>query len=336
MRPMRGLDAAPGRPDRRAFLGSIGSGLLASPFTAFAQQPAKVPRIGVLANTDGPPWDGLRQGLRELGHVDGRNIAMEWRWAEGQAERFSDFAIELVQLKVDIIVTSSTQAARAAKKATSSIPIVMAISGSPEKFGLVESLARPGGNITGLSNVAPDLLGLRLQLLKQIAPKISRVAVLLNPASPIEPLALRELQSAAAAVGVEIQSIDVRTPDDYPAAFAAVTANHADALHVFANPVNYKSRQLIADFALRNRLPSSHEERIFVEAGGLLSYAPSYVDMCRRAATYVDKILKGAKPGELPIEQPTRFELVISAKTAKALGLTIPQSLRLRADEVIE
>jgi putative ABC transport system substrate-binding protein len=322
--------------DRRAFISGIGSGLLASPFTALAQQPAKVYRIGVLANTEGPTWDGLRRGLRDLGYVEGRNLAMEWRWAEGRAERFADFAIELAQSKVDLIVTSSNQAALAAKKATSSIPIVMALGANQVKLGLVESLARPGGNITGLSNIAPDLLGKRLELLKEIAPKVARVAVLLNPANPIEPLVFREILTAAAVVGVEVQSIEVLTPDDYPAAFAAVTSSRANALFVYANPVNYKHRQLITDFALTNRLPGVYEERIFIEAGGLLSYAPSFPDMGRRAATYIDKILRGAKPGELPIEQPTKFELVINAKTAKSLGLTIPKSLLLRADEVIE
>jgi len=321
---------------RRAFISGIGSGLLAWPFTTFAQQPAKVYRIGILANTEGPTWDGLRRGLRELGYVEGRNLAMEWRWAEGRAERFADFAVELAQSNVDLIVTSSNQAALAAKKATSSIPIVMALGANQVKLGLVESLARPGGNITGLSNIAPDLLGKRIELLKEIAPKVTRVAVLLNPANPIEPLVFREILTAAAVVGVEVQSIEVSTPDDYPAAFAAVTSSRANALFVYANPVNYKHRQLITDFALTTRLPGVYEERIFIEAGGLLSYAPSFPDMGRRAATYVDKILKGAKPGELPIEQPTKFELVINAKTAKSLGLTIPKSLLLRADEVIQ
>ena len=286
--------------DRRAFISGIGSGLLASPFTTFAQQPAKIYRIGVLANTEGPTWDGLRRGLRELGYVEGRNIAMEWRWAEGRAERFADFAIELAQSKVDLIVTSSNQAALAAKKATSSIPIVMALGANQVKLGLIESLARPGGNITGLSNVAPDLLGKRLELLKEIAPKVARVAVLLNPANPIEPLVFREMLTAAAVVGVEVQSVEVLTPDDYPAAFAAVTSSRANALFVYANPVNYKHRQLITDFALASRLPGVYEERIFIEAGGLLSYAPSFPDMGRRAATYIDKILKGARPGDLP------------------------------------
>ena len=333
---MRTTVARPGRSDRRAFIGSVACGLFASPLSAFAQQATKIHRIGVLANSEGPTWDGLRRGLRELGYVEGRNLAMEWRWAEGRPERFADFAIELAQSKVDLIVTSGNQASLAAKKATSSIPIVMALGANQVKLGLVESLARPGGNITGLSNVASDLLGKRLELLKEIAPKVARVAVLLNPANPTEPLVFREMLTAAAVIGVQMQSIEVLTPEDYPAAFAAATSSRANALFVFANPVNWKHRQLITDFALRNQLPAVYEERIFIEAGGLLSYAPSFPDMGRRAATYVDKILKGAKPGELPIEQPTKFELVINAKTAKALGLTVPKALLLRADEVIE
>ena len=322
--------------DRRTFIGTLAGGLLASPFTTFAQQPTKLPRIGILGNEDTQPWQGFRQGLRDFGYVDGRNVTIESRWSEGKTERLPALAIELVQLKVDVIVASSTQAVRAAKQATSTIPIVMAVSSYPDKIGLVESLARPGANVTGLSNVASEVGGKRLQLLREIAPKVSRVAVLWNPASPVEPLGYREMQAAAAAAGVEIQSIEVRTPDDYSAAFASVTGNRADALYAFGNPVNFKNRQLIADFASKSRLPSIYEERLFVESGGLLSYAPSFTDLFRRASTYVDKILKGAKPADLPVEQPTKFELVINLKTAKVLGLTIPPSLLLRADDVIQ
>ncbi|RZL87708.1 MAG: ABC transporter substrate-binding protein [Variovorax sp.] len=322
--------------DRRAFIGGVAGGLLASPLVTFAQQHTKLPRIGILGSTYGTAWDAFRLGLRELGYVEGRNVTMEWRWAEGKPDRFPELATELVELKVDLIVTSSTQAALAAKQATSSIPIVMTISSYPEKMGLAESLAHPGGNITGFSNIAPELIGKRLELLKAIAPKVSRVAVLWNPASRIEPYGFREVLAGASVVGVEIQSVEVRTPDDYPAAFATVTASRADALHAFGNPVNFKHLQLIADFALRNLLPSSYEERAFVEAGGLLSYAPSFIDLYQRAGSYVDKILKGAKPGDLPIQQPTKFEFVINSKTAKALGLTIARSLLVRADDVIQ
>jgi len=305
--------------DRRAFIGGVAGGLLASPLATFAQQKTKLPRIGILGSTYGTAWDAFRLGLRELGYVEGRNITMEWRWAEGEPNRFPELATELVELKVDLIVTSSTQAALAAKQATSSIPVVMTISSYPEKLGLAESLAHPGGNITGFSNIAPELIGKRLELLKAIAPKVSRVAVLWNPASRIEPYGFREVLAGASVVGV-----------------ATVTASRSDALHAFGNPVNFKHLQLIADFALRNLLPSSYEERAFVEAGGLLSYAPSFIDLHQRAASYVDKILKGAKPGDLPIQQPTKFEFVINSKTAKALGLTIARSLLVRADDVIQ
>ena len=317
--------------DRRKFIGTFAGGILAAPLASFAQQPAKVPRIGIIGGQDSPIWDGLRQGLRELGYVDGRNVTIEGRWSEGKIERLPTLALELVQLKVDIIVAAGTQATRAAKDATSTIPIVMAVSAYPDKIGLVESLARPGGNVTGLSNVSPELFGKRLQLLREIAPKVSRVAVPWFPESPAEALAWRDMLAAGAAAGLEIQSIEMRTSDNYDAAFTAATGSRADALYVSAHPLHTKNRQLIADFALRSRLPSMYEERLFVVAGGLLSYAPSFIEMFRRAATYVDKILKGAKPGDLPIEQPTMFELWINPKTVKLLGLTIPQSLQLQA-----
>ncbi|MET0165331.1 MAG: ABC transporter substrate-binding protein [Vicinamibacterales bacterium] len=321
--------------DRRMFIGTLAGGLLASPFTTLAQQPTKVPRIGILGNEDGPIWDGFRQGMRDLGYVDGRNVAMDWRWAEGRSDRWPALASELVLLKVDIIVASGTQPTRAVKDVTSTIPIVMSLSAYPDKIGLVESLARPGGNVTGLSNVSPDLMGKRFELLKEIAPKVSRVAVLWNPTSPVEPLGFRAVQAAGVATGLDIKSIEVRTPDDYVAAFAAVTASRADALYAFTNVANFKFRQSIVDFALKSRLPDIYEDRPFVESGGLLSYGPSLADMYRRAASYVDKILKGAKPADLPVEQPTKFDLFINPKTAKALGLTIPQSMLARGGELI-
>jgi putative tryptophan/tyrosine transport system substrate-binding protein len=322
--------------DRRTFIGTLAGGILASPMAAFAQQPTKVPRIGVIGGQDAPPWAGFRQGLRELGYVDGRNVTVDWRWSGGNAERLPTLASELVQLKVDIIVVAGTPATRAAKQATSTIPIVMAVSGNADKIGLVESLAHPGGNITGLSNVAADLTGKRLQYLKEIAPKVSRVAVIWFPESAAETVWFsQDMLAAAAVAGLTIQSIEMRTSDNYAAAFAAVTGSRGDALYVTANTLHSKNRQLIADFALKSRLPSMYEERLFVEAGGLMSYAPSYIELFRRAATYVDKILKGAKPADLPIEQPTAFELVINPKTAKVLGLTIPQSLGMQA-ELIE
>ena len=322
--------------ERRTFLALVSGSLLAAPRAAGAQQAGKIHRIGVLGNENNPPWDGFRRGLRDLGYVDGRNLSIEWRWSEGKPDRFPGLATEVVALKPDVIVASGTQATRAAKRATSTIPIVMTTSSYPDKIGLVDSLSRPGGNVTGLSNVGPELSGKKLELLKDIAPKASRVAVLFNPASEVEPLAVQELSVAAPAVGVEIQSVEVRSPDDFSAAFAALSPSRVHALLALGNPINFRGRQLIADFALKNRLPSIYDERLFVEAGGLMSYAPSFTDSFRRAATYVDKILKGAKPADLPVEQPTKFELVINLKTAKALGLTIPQSLLARADQVIE
>ena len=321
--------------DRREFIGSVAGCMLAVPFAAAAQPSAKLPRIGILANYEGSSWDGFRRGMRELGYVDGRTIAMHWRFADGKIDRYPALASELVEAKVDLIVTSGTPAALAAKKATASIPIVMTISAFPEKVGLVESLSHPGGNITGFSHAAPEVTGKRLQLLKQLAPKTVRIVVLGNAASPIDVLAIREIQTAAAALGIELQRIDARTPDDHAAAFAAVTASGVDAMHVVGNPANFKNAQAIADFALRSRLPSSYEEREFALVGGLISYAASYPDLYLRAATYVDKILKGAKPGELPVQHPTKFELVINLKTATALGLAIPPPLLLQADEVI-
>jgi ABC-type uncharacterized transport system substrate-binding protein len=321
---------------RAALTVVLALGLLATPLAAEAQQAMKVYRIGVLGNENNPPWDGFRRGLRDLGYVDGRNLSMEWRWSEGKPDRFPALAMELVALRPDVIVASGTQGVRAAMEATSAIPIVMTTSSYPEKIGLVKSLSRPGGNVTGLSNVGPELSGKKLELLKEIAPKVSRVAVLWNPTSAVEPLAFQELLTAAPAVSVQIQSVEVRSPDDFSAAFAAVSSSRVHAMLALGNPINFKGRQLIADFALRNRLPSIYDERLFVDAGGLMSYAPSFTDSFRRAATYVDKILKGAKPADLPVEQPTKFELVINARTAKILGLTIPQSVLLRADEIIQ
>ena len=321
--------------DRRTFIGTLASGVLAFPFTTLAQRAATLPRVGVLGNENTAPWEGFRRGMRELGYIDGRNIALEWRWSEGKTDRLPALAAELVQAKLDVIVVSGTQAARAARQATSTIPIVMTVSAYPDKIGLVESLARPGGNLTGLSNLGPELMGKQFELLKEISPKMSRLAVLWNPASPVDTLVFKEMQAAAPAVGLAIQSIEVRTPEDAAAALASVTASRADALFAFGNPINFKSRELIADFALKSRLPSLYQERLFVESGGLMSYAPSFVDLFGRAATYVDKILKGAKPADLPIEQPTKFELTINLKTAEALGITLTQSLLVRADKLI-
>jgi putative tryptophan/tyrosine transport system substrate-binding protein len=311
-------------------------GLLAAAPAAHAQPAAKTYRIGILGNQSNAAWDAFRQGLRDLGYVEGRNATIEARWSQGVTDRLPALAVELVGLRVDVIAASGTQAVRAAMQATRSTPIVMSVSSYPDRIGLVDSLARPGGNVTGLSNVAPELQGKRLQLLKEIAPSVSRVAVLFNHSSPVEPLGFRELLAAAPVAGLTVQAVDVRTPDDFPAAFAAVTAARAQALMAFGNPVNFQRRDLIADFAARERLPGIFEERLFVEAGGLMSYAPSFGDLFRRAATYVDRILKGARPADLPVEEPTTFELVINLRTAKTLGLTIPQSVLIRADQLIQ
>jgi putative ABC transport system substrate-binding protein len=310
--------------------------LLASPLAVEAQQTGKVWRIGILGSENTRPWESFRQALRELGYVEGRNLVLEQRWSEGITDRLPALATELVQLRVDVIVASGTQGVRAAMQATRTIPIVMAVSAYPEKIGLVESLARPGGNVTGFSNIAPELAGKRLELLKEIAPRVSRTAYLWNPASPVESLGFQDWLSAGRAIGVQILSAEVRTSDDYPAAFASVASSRAHALIAASNPVNFKHRHLIAAFALKTGIPSIYEERLFVEAGGLMSYAPSFIDLFRRAATHVDKILRGAKPAELPVEQPVTYELVINLKTAKALGLTIPPSLLVRVDQVIE
>jgi len=314
--------------------------MLAAPFVTSAQvtsaqQPAKLPIIGILASEVGAHWEGFREGMRDLGYVDGRNVTLEGRWFEGRTDRLPGLALELAQLDVNIIVAAGTQAIRAAKDATSTIPIVMALSAYPDKMGLVQSLAHPGGNVTGLSNVSPDLMGKRFQLLKEIAPKVSRVAVMWNPASAVEPNGFRETLAAAPVAGVVVQSIEVRTPDDYTAAFATMTQSRVDAVFPFGNPVNFKNRQLIGDFASKSQLPSLYDERLFVESGGLLSYGPSFIDLWRRAATYVDKILKGAKPADMPVEQPTKFELVINLKTATALGIKIPQSMWDRGAETV-
>jgi putative tryptophan/tyrosine transport system substrate-binding protein len=310
--------------------------VLATQSRALAQVATKVHRIGVLGNNESPTWDGLRKGLRELGYVDGQNITIIYRWSDGFTERLPSLAIDLVSQRVDLIVASGTQATRAAMQATRTIPIVMATGAYPDKLGLVASLARPGGNVTGLSNVGPELNAKSLELLKELAPRVSRLAVIHNPSSPVEAIVLPELKAAAQAAGIEVLPVEVRTPDEFEAALSALLDRRPDALLAVGNPANFRNRQLIADFARERLLPSVYHERMFVQAGGLLSYAPSMPETFRRAATYVDKILKGAKPADLPVEQPTEFELVINRRTAQALGLSIPPSLLLRADQIIE
>ena len=325
---------------RLGLIVTLALGFLSAPLAPDAQQPGKVHRIGILWPTSlsagQPRLEAFRQGLRELGYVEGQNIAIEVRSAEGKVERLPGLAAKLVRLKVDVIVAAGTQAALAAKQATSTIPIVMAAVGDPVATGLVASLARPGGNLTGPSLMLPELIGKQLELLKEVVPKVSRVAVLWNSANPLGPPQMREAEGAARALRVRLQLLDVRDPNDFDTAFAAMTKERAGALLVIPDVVFVTHRARVADLAAKSRLPAVYWTRELVEAGGLMAYGANIPDMYRRAATYVDKILKGTKPGDLPIEQPTRFELVINLKTAKALGLTIPQSVLLRADEVIQ
>ena len=320
--------------------------VLLAPLAADAQQAAgKVYRIGFLSVLGAPTpstpagvLEAFRQGLRELGWVEGQNIVIDYRFAEGRFDRLPALAAELVRLKVDIIVAVATQGVAAAKNATETIPIVM-ISGSADPVGLgfIASLARPGGNVTGLSySVGPEILGKGLELLKEIVPKVRRVAILSNPASPVQPLFIREVKVAARSLGVQLQLLEARGPNEFDGAFAAMAKERVGALLVVADSIFILHRTRLADLAARSRLPAIYGYREHVEAGGLMSYGPSVRDLFRRAATFVDKILKGAKPADLPVEQPTKFELVINLKTAKALGLTIPPSVLIRADEVIQ
>ncbi|MBI4562226.1 MAG: ABC transporter substrate-binding protein [Candidatus Rokubacteria bacterium] len=319
---------------------ALAVGLVVAPPTVNARQAARVHRIGVLLPgrpEPSPSLDSFRQALRELGYVEGQNLAIEYRWAEGRSDRLADLAAELARLPVDVIITSTAPAIQAARQATSTIPIVMATVGDPVVTGLVASLARPGGNITGLSLIAPELAGKRLELLKETVPKLSRLALLWNSASLAMRHTFREAQVAARTLGVGLQSLEVQgDPEDFERAFAAIPRERPDALFVTLDPFTSLHRKRIAELAAKHRLPAMYELRAFVDAGGLMSYGPSVPDLWRRAGSYVDKILRGAKPADLPVEQPTRFELVINLKTAKSLGLTIPQSVMIRADHVIQ
>jgi putative tryptophan/tyrosine transport system substrate-binding protein len=304
--------------------------------SAEAQQPVKIPRIGYLSATRPQPRDeAFRQGLRELGYVEGQNIAIEWRFAEGKLDQVPRNARELVRLKVDIIVTTGPADTRAAKEATSEIPIVMAQDSDPVGSGFVASLARPGGNITGLSNLASEISGKRLELLKETVPKLSHVAVLQNLNEPGNAQALTETQLAAQSFGIILQYFDVKNLKDAENAFREARKGRNQAVLMLANAVvsNYPAQ--IAKLAVKNRLPAIHIRRDFVESGGLMSYGPSLLDLWHRAATYVDKILKGAKPADIPVEQPTKFEFVINLKAAKQIGLTIPPNVLARANKVI-
>ncbi len=314
--------------------------LLAVGAIAEAQQPAKITRIGYLdavsLSVNAARVEAFRQSLRKLGYVEGKNIFIEWRSADGKLDRLPALAAELVHLKVDIIVTGGRSATRAAKEATSTIPIVMTQDSDPVANGFVASLARPGGNITGLSTLAPELSGKQLELMKEIIPKLSRVAVFGSSTSPGNAQSLREVELAARAFKVQLQYLDVLDPKDIETAFRAASNGRADGVLVLNSPVFASRQTQVVDLAVKSRLPAIYWRSDFVEAGGLMSYGTSQNDLDRRAATYVDKILKGTKPADLPVEQPTKFELVINLKTAKQIGVTIPQKVLARADKVIK
>ena len=318
---------------------AIALAILVTPIAADAQQPGKIPRIGVLASIRSPATEGFERGLRELGYVEGKNILIEWRLVQGKFERLPEFAADLVRLKVDVIVAPATPYVLAARNATATIPIVFALVADPVAAGFVASLARPGGNITGLSNIGGELNAKRLELLKEAVPKVRQVGVLTNPAGAGFPLAevLKELEVAARLLGVQLQVQHARAQSEIDGAFAAMSREGARAVIVVSgSQMFYAERTRLATLALKAGLPTMSEFPESVEAGGLMSYAANTPDLMRRSAHYVDKILKGAKPADLPVEQPTKFELVINLKTAKAIGLTIPQSVLLRADELIQ
>ena len=322
---------------RREFITLLG-GATAWPLVARAQ--GGIPRVGFMGNSTAALEvnlvDSFREGLRELGYEEGRNIAIEYRWADGRYERFAALVAELIAAKVDVIVTAGTPAALAVKKATSTVPLVMVAVGDPVGTGLVPSLARPDGNLTGLSSVAPDLEGKRLELLREIVPSVSRIAVFLNSVNPFHATSMRQAQTAGKTLGIKVQQYDIRKSEDLDGAFAAIRKERPDALLILADRVFLHNRERIVDFTEEQRLPNVSAYKEVVEAGGLMSYGPSYEDMHKRAAIYVNKILKGAKPGNLPIEQPTKFTLVVNLKAAKALGISMPPAVLSRADDVIE
>ena len=308
--------------------------------SADAQQPKKVPRIGYLgapsASTESARTEAFHQGLRELGYVKGKNIIIEYRYAEGQLDRLPALAAELVRLKVDIIVTAGGAVTRVAKEITSTIPIVMAFDNDPVGNGFVASLARPGGNITGLSTHYPEISGKQLELLKEIVPKLSRVAVLGTSTGPVTAQSLKEVELAAGAFGLKLQVLDVLEPKDIETAFRAATNRRADAVLVLVGGVFLSQRKQIADLAVKSRLPAIYARPEFVEDGGLMTYGVNVADLFRRATVYIDKILKGAKPADLPVEQPLKFEFIVNLKAAKQIGLTIPPNVLARADRVIK
>jgi putative ABC transport system substrate-binding protein len=322
---------------RREFIALLGGAAAAWPLAARAQQPEKRYTVGILSAGSAPVLlKVLFDTLRELGWIEGKNVVFEQRYAENRLERLPELAADLVRLKVDVIAVAGTLAPLAAKRVTSTIPIVMTAAGDPLGSGLVASLARPGGNVTGMSLMAPDLGAKRLELLKEVLPRLSRVAVLWNADNPYSALVFKETQTGGQTLGIEVQSLEVRDPDDFDGTFEAARRQRPDALITVEDPLTVDHRKRIADFAVGQQLPSLHGVREFAAAGGLMSYGASLADLFRRAAGYVDKILRGAQPADLPVQQPTKFEFVINLKTAKALGLRIPDKVLALADEVIE
>ena len=327
--------------DRRAFIGSLAGSLLAAPLAAEAQQAGKVARIGLLDHSAPDPsrlgwWQGFKGRLRELGYVEGQNVVFEPRWAQEDAGRLPDLAADLVRLNVHVIVTAGSAAAPAASRATTTIPIVQASGADLVAVGVAASLARPGGNVTGVTSQTSELGGKRLELIRELIPRVSRVAVVWDLDNPGSAIGLRDTEGPAKALGVTLRATGLRVPHDFEGAFSAIAKERVAAVIVLPSAGLFAERRRIAELAVARRLPTVVGSREYTEAGGLLSYGTDFPDLFRRAATYVDKILKGAKAGDLPVEQPTKFELVINLKTAKALGLTIPSSLLQRADQVIE
>jgi putative ABC transport system substrate-binding protein len=324
--------------DRRTFIGGVAFGLLVVPLASLAQQVGKVYRVGMLETTpmamNAANLGAFRQQLRDLGYVEGRNLIIEYRSAEGRSERFPGLAAELVNMKVDLIVARGSLATQAAKNATLTIPVVMANVGEPLQF--VVSLARPGGNVTGLGSLIVDTEAKRLGLLRELLPGSKRIAVLMNLDNPVSQPEWKELETAAPAMGIKLQLLDVRKPEGLEPAFTAANQQHADGLIGGQDGLFVSYRKQITELAAKYRLPTIYRATEWVEAGGLMAYGPNYPDLYRRAAVYVDKIFKGANPGDLPVEQASKFELIINLKTAKALGITIPAPLLLRADDVIQ
>jgi putative ABC transport system substrate-binding protein len=320
-----------------AFCVAASIGALSLP--AAAQQSGKLPRLGILFPASPASFalrtEALRQGLRELGYIEGKTVLIEWRWAENKVEKLPELAAELVKLRVDIIIANGTPAIRAAKSATTSIPIVMAAIGDPVATGLVKSLAHPGGNITGTSILAPELSSKRLELLREVAPSLAQVSAILNPTNPTYRPELRDTEAAARSLGMQIQTVEVSDPEMLQAAFSKLTRDRGRALLIFTDAILYSLRRSIVEFAAKHRLPAVYWQREFADDGGLMSYGPYTNELFRRSAFYVDKILKGTRPSDIPVEQPTKFELVINLRTAHQIGLTIPPNVLVRADRVI-